>query len=172
MRGLSTKPEYLIPYLTLYKNVEVKLSNRIQKNGVARFYSPKQEFEEEFKPYILVYNADSRKIYQECEQFDSETTQCIMRLIRKKFVVPEGEEPLFYILFVLLHEVGHWYDYLNRRDWYNKNFNDDDCEAEEYRNKPCEKSADEFALGNFENAWNELNVGLFHGKMESLEKSI
>lgn len=172
MRGLSTKPKNIIPFLSVYDGVTVNFTNDMKDVGVARFFSPKPGLEQEGKPYVTIYNGDSQKIYQIYEEYDHGATQCIMELIREEFVVPKGEESLFYIIFVLLHEAGHWYDYLNNHDWYNQNFTDEKCNTpEEYRNKPCEKSADKFALEHFENAWDELNESLFNGLLEPLEKT-
>ena len=173
MRGMTTKPEYIIQCLSLYNEIEVELIRSVTAKGVARFRSPKIGLEEGHKPYIAILNGDSGRIYQACETYDSETTQTIMNLIREKFIIPEGDESLFYIIFVVLHEAGHWYDYHNRRSWYNQNINDDgNCTAEEYRNRPLEKSADDFALEHFEEAWNELNSRLFHNMLDPLEKQI
>ena len=172
MRGLSTKPEYMIPCLTVYKGVNVKLKNSINEIRCAYFSSPKPGLEEEGEPFITIFNSDTRKIYQICDEQDHDATQYIMKLLREKFIIPEGEESLFYIIFVLLHEAGHWNDYINRRIWYNQNFTDKaDVTEEEYRNRPCENSADVFALEHFEDAWNELNDHFFHGIMEPLNKT-
>ena len=173
MHGLSTKPEYMIPCLTVYNGVNVKLKDSINGIGCARFFSPKPGLEEKCEPFIEIFNSDTRKSYQICAEQDHGATQCVMKLLREKFIVPEEEESLFYIIFVLLHEAGHWNDYINRRIWYNQNFIDNKDETEEeYRNRPCENSADIFALEHFEEAWNELNDHLFHGIMEPLKKQV
>lgn len=170
MSGLSIKPEFIIPCLSIYKGITYKLNNTA-KGRIAVIKTPKPGSEEECQPRIEIINAFSRDIYQACKTHDHENTLCIMKIIREKFVIPDGEESLFYIIFTLLHEAGHWYDYHNRRDWYNKNFSDEPCEAEEYRQRPCEESADKFAMDHFEEAWNELTVCFPSGLMNPLIKN-
>lgn len=49
-------------------------------------------------------------------------------------------------LFCILHEIGHYFDYLNNPD----GFLSQDCINEnEYNNSKLEKAADEFAIVNF-----------------------
>ena len=171
MRGLSARPKDIIQCLSIYRGVDTRPVNRIEGKSPAIFRSPKPGFEKEYKPCIIVFNGDSQKTYQIFDNCNHEATQCIMGLIRERFVIPKGEEALFYIIFVLLHEVGHWHDYHERRKWYDQNFTDDTRETEEeYRQRPCEKSADGYALDHFEDAWNELNNSLFRGLMEPLKR--
>lgn len=171
MRGLSTEPKYIVPCLSVYSGIKVEQKKSIEGIGPARFYSPKPGLEEKGEPYIAIFNKNSQTVYQIVEEKDYEATQRIMGLLSERFVIPEGEEPLFYIIFVLLHEAGHWYDYHNKRSWFNQNATGEVSKtAEEYRKKPIEKSADRFALEHFESAWNELNDRLFRGNMEPLKK--
>ncbi len=171
MRGISVQPKIIIQCLSVYREIYTILVKSIDGKSPAVFRSPKPGREGEYKPCIVIYNGNSQKIYQILNEHDHEATQCIMKLIRERFIVPEGEESLFYIIFVLLHEAGHWFDYHNNRSWYNENFTDRICETEEeYRQKPCEKRADQFALDHFEDAWNELTDNYFYGLMEPLEK--
>lgn len=119
MHGLTVKTEYILQCLSLYKGIRYKLKNTAAVKRIAVFLSPKIGVEEEIQPCIEIINAYSSDIYQVCETQDYENTLCIMNIIREKFNIPDGDESLFFIIFVLLHEAGHWYDYHNRRDWYN-----------------------------------------------------
>ena len=158
--------------MSLYNEITVKWIDSIEGEKIASFFSPKTESEQEGEPFIAIFNADSNTIFQVCDAYDHVTTECIMKLIREKFIIPKGDESIFYIIFVLLHEAGHWYDYHNRRSWYNQNvINEVSNSAEEYRQRPIEKSADRFAIEHFEEAWNELTACFPSGLMEPLKKN-
>ena len=170
MHGLSTETKHIIKCLSLYKDINYHLREEVTGKGIAFFASPPVGSEEKANPYIEIINANSDKIYQACKKYDPDNTRCIMNIIRERYETPVEDESLFYIIFVLLHEAGHWYDYHNRRDWYNKNYIKEDCEAEEYRQRPCEESADRFAMDHFEEAWKELMESFPSGLMEPLMK--
>lgn len=122
-----------------------------------------------YDPYVKIFDINTDCFYQIADKNDPYGTECIMTMIRQKIDIPDDTEAIFYSVFCLLHEAGHYFDYMTDPNYYNANYIDEEyCEntpesAKAYRNRPLEKKADKYALEHISTTIIRLNERLFHG---------
>lgn len=121
---MSTKIQFLRECISEYRNIPVRYidGNDVKRSGkLASCMTPKEN-DGIKEPFIKIYNTTTNYFYDIAKEGDPFGTECIMNMIRQKMIIPEGTDAIFYSVFALLHEVGHYYDYKRNPDKYSSDY--------------------------------------------------
>lgn len=120
-------------------------------------------------PYIWIYipDADISEIYKHDEKFNQDKLNYMMKIFSEDITRKYGKE-LTYIVFSILHEVGHWKyicdnnyspqeyeenDSIERESFYKDNAgNNTEGSFLKYRKITSEKEADKYAMSELKDA--------------------
>ncbi len=110
---------------------------------------------------ISIPEGEIKEIYKHDEKYNQDKLSYMMKIFPEDIIKQYGKE-LTYVVFSILHEVGHWMyicnknyspqefkekDSLERKNFYKENGNDDSEEAFwRYREITSEKAADKYAI--------------------------
>ncbi len=122
-----------------------------------------------FNPSILISIPEGEvgEIYSHDEKYNYDKLNYMMQIFSKDILIEYGKE-LTYVVFSILHEVGHWEyicdnnyspqeyeenDFVERKLFYENHKENDSEEAFwEYREITSEKEADKYAISELNNA--------------------
>ncbi len=175
MSKVSAQLESIVKCIHEYDDVCVKYVDEVSAQIEGHLIScktPKADAKQ-YNPYIKVCRINTDRLFELAELGDPYGTKIIMEMAHQHTFVPTENDPVLYATFALLHEMGHFHDYIKDSEQYNKHFINATKteisfeEAKKYRERPLELVADNYALTHIDRTIKEINISLFHGLLLS-----
>ncbi len=173
MSKVSTTISVLVQYIEEYRIIPIKYmdGHQVKECGKISCCRTPKNADGQDKPYVKIYDTKTDSFYDIAKEGDPYGTECIIELIKGKMEVPEDTESIFYSVFCLLHEAGHYFDYQKDPEKYDEDFIERDIgdrtreAALEYRSRPIEKRADLYAIEHLAETIKSVDTRLFRGML-------